>query len=78
MKLPNGYGSVVKLKGSRRKPYAIKVSYMEEQPDGTAKRKRKYIEYFQTKALALTYLAEYNNGAIVKEHESYAQSPTFA
>ena len=78
MKLPNGYGSVVKLNGSRRKPYAIKISYMEEQPDGTAKRKRKYIEYFQTKALALQYLAEFNNGAIVKEHESFAQSPTFA
>jgi len=27
MKLPNGYGSVVKLGGNRRKPYAVKVSY---------------------------------------------------
>jgi hypothetical protein len=24
MKLPNGYGSVVKLKGERRRPYAVR------------------------------------------------------
>lgn len=78
MKLPNGYGSVVKLPGARRKPYAVVTSYMAELPDGTAKRKRKYIGYFTTKALALTFLSEYNQGAVVKEHESYAQSPTFA
>ena len=78
MKLPNGYGSVVKLPGNRRKPYAVKVSFMEELPDGTAKRKRKYLEYFSTKALALNYLAEYNQGQVVKEHLSYVDSPTFA
>lgn len=77
MKLPNGYGSVVKLPGKRRKPYAVVTSYMAELPDGTAKRKRKYLGYFATKPLALTYLAEYNQGAVVKEHENYAQSPTF-
>ena len=78
MKLPNGYGSVVKLPGARRKPYAVITSYMEELPDGTAKRKRKYIGYFENKALALTFLAEYNQGAVVKEHQSFSQSPTFA
>lgn len=78
MKLPNGYGSVVKLPGNRRKPYAVKVSFMEELPDGTAKRKRKYLEYFSTRALALNYLAEYNQGQVVKEHLSYVDSPTFA
>lgn len=78
MKLPNGYGSVVKLPGARRKPYAVVTSYMSELPDGTAKRKRKYIGYFENKSLALTFLAEYNQGAVVKEHEAYAYSPTFA
>lgn len=78
MKLPNGYGSVVKLPGARRKPYAVITSYMAELPDGTAKRKRKYIGYFENKALALTFLAEYNQGAVVKEHQSFSQSPTFA
>lgn len=78
MKLPNGYGSIVKLTGNRRKPYAVITSYMEELPDGTAKRKRKYIGFFETKALAITFLAEYNQGAIVKEHLSYSEAPTFA
>lgn len=32
MKLPNGYGSIAKLSGKRRKPYAVRVSYLEEQP----------------------------------------------
>ncbi len=44
MKLPNGYGSVVKLKGKRRKPWAVRISYLQEQPDGTVKRKRKYLQ----------------------------------
>ena len=26
MRLPNGYGSVIKLKGKRRKPYAVRTS----------------------------------------------------
>lgn len=78
MKLPNGYGSVVKLKGKRRQPYAVRISYLEEQPDGTVKRKRKYLEYFSEQKNAISYLAEYNNGKVVKEHERYAESPTFA
>ena len=40
MKMPNGYGSVIKLTGKRRKPWAVRISYLEELPDGTAKRKR--------------------------------------
>lgn len=30
MKLPNGYGSVVKLKGKRRKPWAVRISYLQD------------------------------------------------
>lgn len=78
MKLPNGYGSVVKLDGKRRKPWAVRISYLQEQPDGTVKRKRKYLEYFSEQKHALAYLAEYNNGNVVKEHQKYADSPTFA
>lgn len=78
MKLPNGYGSVIKLKGGRRKPWAVRISYLEEQPDGSAKRKRKYLAYFSEQKSALSYLAEYNNGHVVKEHQKYADSPTFA
>lgn len=78
MKLPNGYGSVVKLAGKRRKPWAVRISYTENIPGNPPKRKRKYIAYFSEQKLALAYLAEYNSGAIVKEHEKYAETPTFA
>lgn len=79
MKLPNGYGSVVKLTGrKRRKPWAVRISYFEEQPDGIIKRKRKYLGYFTEQKHALTFLAEYNNGSIVQEHQKYTDIPTFA
>ena len=77
MKLPNGYGSVVKLPGNRRKPYAVRITYMDSE-NGIPKRKRKYIAYFSDQKHALSYLAEYNNGAVVKEHQKYADTPTFA
>lgn len=46
MKLPNGYGSVVKLPGSRRHPWAVRVSYWEDLPGQAPKRKQKYLAYF--------------------------------
>ena len=78
MKLPNGYGSIVKLPGGRRKPYAVKTSYLEEQPNGTVKRKRRYLAYFAKREAALTYLAELNKGLVVPEHRKHADTPTFA
>ena len=78
MKMPNGYGSVVKLSGKRRKPWAVRISYMENIPGKPPKRKKKYIGYFSEQKNAIAFLAEYNNGAIVKEHQKYADSPTFA
>ncbi|OBX04201.1 site-specific tyrosine recombinase XerC [Gallibacterium salpingitidis] len=57
MRLPNGYGSVVKLSGSRRKPYVARktVGYNE-------KKKQIYnvIGYYATRDEALTALANYN------------------
>ena len=73
MKLPNGYGSVIKLKGKRRKPWAVRISYLEEQPDGTVKRKRKYLEYFVKQDSALAYLAEYNNGGLPLQDMEYGK-----
>lgn len=78
MKMPNGYGSVVKLSGKRRKPWAVRISYMAELPDGTVKRKRKYLAYFLKQESALQYLSEYNNGSVVAEHRKYTEVPTFA
>ena len=78
MKLPNGYGSVVKLSGKRRKPYAVKVSHMVKVSETKAIRKRKYIGFFSSQVAAYQFLAEYNNGDVVGEHIKYAEIPTFA
>ena len=78
MKLPNGYGSVIKLQGKRRRPWAVRTSYLEEQENGTVKRKKRYLAYFAKKESALAYLAELNSGALLPEHQKYADIPTFA
>ena len=51
MKKPNGYGSIKKLSGNRRRPFVFVVSV-----DG----KQKPIEYFTTQIEAEIYQAEYN------------------
>lgn len=78
MKMPNGYGSVIKLSGKRRKPWAVRISYMEESPDGVIKRKRKYLAYFAKQESALQYLSEHNSGSVVAEHVKFSEVPTFA
>lgn len=69
MKLPNGYGSVVKLTGNRRNPYAARVT-SEWTPDG--KQKYKYIGYYPTKKDALNALSGYHNG-IVPAHATIGE-----
>ena len=77
MKLPNGYGGVVKLPGKRRKPWGVRISVLEEGSDGIQHRKRKYLEYFATQKEALAYLADYNKGLAVHEHTSISDMLTF-
>lgn len=60
MKLPNGYGSISKLSGSRRKPYRVRKTDGWEIVDGKLKQKFINIGCYETKALALQALAEYN------------------
>ena len=57
MRLPNGYGSVYKLSGKRRKPFApiITTGWTDE-----GKAIRKYLGYFDTRSAALKALADYN------------------
>ena len=57
MKLPNGYGAVVKLSGKRRKPYAARVT-VKWTEDG--KQVRKYLGFYRTRQEALKALADYN------------------
>lgn len=61
MKLPNGYGTVYKMSGKRRKPYmARKTVGWEIDNTGSQKQKYQIIGYYETRAKALTALAEFN------------------
>ncbi|MCK9477956.1 MAG: site-specific integrase [Firmicutes bacterium] len=53
LKKPNGYGSVIKLSGRRRKPWAVRVSEMVKN-----KQKFRYLSYHETKTEALKALAQ--------------------
>lgn len=58
MKNPNGYGSVFKLSGNRRKPWAVRltVGWTDE-----GKQKYKYLGYYETRPEAISALAKYND-----------------
>lgn len=62
MKLPNGYGSVTKLSGARRKPYMVRVTadlvYDPVKDDYV--QKRMVLGYYAKKSEALEALAAYN------------------
>ncbi len=61
MKLPNGFGSVHKLPGNRRKPWrARKTAGYEQDASGLYKRKYITIGYFATKTEAIQALSDYN------------------
>lgn len=61
MKLPNGYGSIVKLSGKRRNPYcARKTIGWEVTEDGKTKQLVICIGYYPTREKALQGLAAYN------------------
>ncbi|MBO4400728.1 MAG: site-specific integrase [Selenomonadaceae bacterium] len=57
MKLPNGYGAVLKLSGKRRKPFAVRITVGWTE-DG--KQLRKYLGYYKTRQEAIKALADYN------------------
>lgn len=63
MKLPNGYGSVVKLSGKRRKPYQVRKTAGWHYDKDKDKQIQDFITigYDATKAEGLQMLAEYNN-----------------
>lgn len=53
----NGEGSIVFLKGNRKKPYAVRVTIGK---DDNGRRIRKDIGYFETEATAKDFLSMYN------------------
>lgn len=60
MKLPNGYGSVYKLPGKRRKPWAVRKTSGWEIVNDKPKQKYSIIGYYETRTQALQALADYN------------------
>ena len=62
MKLPNGYGSVFKLAGNRRKPWAVRKTVGWELNHKTKRSKPIYhfVGYYESRKEALLALAQYN------------------
>lgn len=65
MKLPNNYGSVFKLSGKRRRPYAVRVK-IGDKDNGSAI--YKYLGYFAKSQDAYTFLAKYNEGLVTPDN----------
>ena len=63
MKMPNGYGTVYKLSGKRRKPFIARKTTGWTVDEETQKSKQIYVTigYFATRPEALQALAEYND-----------------
>lgn len=72
MRRPNKSGSVIKLSGKRRRPYAVRIYKGMEEVDGKAKLKYEYIDYFEKQKDALAFLEKYNQSPVevVKEKEN--------
>ena len=64
MKRPNGYGSIVKLGGRRRRPYGVQITDITASrlpsSDGTYRQKRKWLGYYATREEAFQALEDYN------------------
>lgn len=60
MRLPNGYGSVHKLSGKRRKPWRVRITLQRCLVDGKAKQIYGNLGYYATQKEALQALADYN------------------
>ena len=70
MRLPNGFGSITKLPGNRRKPFAVRTR--AKNIDG--KWKYKYISYHETREEAMIALVHYNENPFSLD----ANTTTFA
>jgi integrase len=57
MRLPNGYGSVTKLSGNRRKPYIVRLT---KGYDDEGRQLRQILGYYATRKAALSALAAYS------------------
>lgn len=69
MKNENGTGSIYKLKGKRRKSWAVRISYKDE----TGTTRRKYIGYFETKKEAQEVLFIYNKNPLAYSGKTFKE-----
>lgn len=58
MKNPNGYGSIFKLSGNRRNPFAVRITTGW---DDNGKQTYEYLGYFPSRQKAMMALADYNS-----------------
>lgn len=65
MKLPNGFGTIVKLGGNRRKPYACR-------------KHGKYLQYCTNYEQALTWLVNYNNNPLIYDPSTITFAEVYA
>ena len=69
MRLPNGFGSVYKLKGNRRNPYMVVLTKGYVRAECNIKREKVILGYYPTKKKALHALADYHeNPYDIKTH----------
>lgn len=74
MKNPNGYGSVVKLSGNRRRPWMVRITTARVIENGKARQIRKVLGYYANRKDALSALARYNDDP----YDPDAKQVTFA
>lgn len=69
MKNPNGYGSVYKLPGKRRRPWAVRITtgFTIDEELHTAKQLRQFLGYYSTRKEAMQALADYNEDPFALE-----------
>lgn len=65
MKLPGGYGGIIKLSGKRRRPYAVR-KIKGYKKNGTPL--YDYLGYFEDKKSANIFLAQYNEGKLTHDN----------
>lgn len=73
MKLPNGYGSVVKMSGRRRRPYCVRKTIGWEYDPTKDKMIQKYIVigYAETRKAGMQMLSEYNSHSLdIQSHKA--------
>lgn len=74
MKLPNGYGSITKLKGKRRKPYIVRVT---TNYDDNGKQIRKVIGYASNRTNAMEILSNFSNNPFNVNYKDYRTIDVF-